>query len=171
MTDAQKAVYQFLAENLIFYRHANHKRVSAISECALPEKLLGGCMPKNLLLTPRNKSAYYLLIMHPQSEFRTGPVSRQAGASRLSFASDDALHALFHTHPGAVSPFGFLFDKENRVNLLIDRRLMSEENLIFHPLENTASLLLERNVFIDTVLPLLKRTPVFIDMPEIRKDF
>lgn len=170
MTNAQKAVYAFLAENGISYRHANHVRVSAISECALPEKLLGGCMPKNLLLTPRNESAYYLLVMHPESAFKTGIVSKQAGASRLSFASDEALDRLFHTHSGAVSPFGFLFDKENKVHLLIDRKLLSEDRLIFHPLENTASLLLERDVFLDTLLPLLKRMPTFVDMPEIRKE-
>jgi len=170
MTNAQKAVYAFLAQNGISYRHANHERVSAISECALPEKLLGGCMPKNLLLTPRNESAYYLLVMHPESAFKTGLVSKQAGASRLSFASDEALETLFHTHSGAVSPFGFLFDKENRVHLLIDRKLLSEEKLIFHPLENTASLLLEKGVFYETVLPLLKRVPTFIDMPELRKE-
>jgi len=170
MLDAQRAVYAFLAENNISYRHAYHKRVSAISECALPEKLLGGCMPKNLLLTPRNESAYYLLVMHPESVFKTGLVSKQAASSRLSFASDEALEKLFHTHPGAVSPFGFLFDAENKVNLLIDRRLLSEEKLIFHPLENTASVLLQKDVFLNTALPLFKRAPVYIDMPEIRKE-
>ena len=170
MTSAQKAVYAFLAENHISYRHANHVRVSSISECALPEKLLGGCMPKNLLLTPRNESAYYLLVMHPESAFKTGLVSKQAGAARLSFASDEALGTLFYTHSGAVSPFGFLFDKESKVHLLIDRKLLSEEKLIFHPLENTASLLLEKDAFFKTVLPLLNRVPNFIDMPELRKE-
>lgn len=170
MTSAQKAVYAFLAENNISYRHAHHKRVSAISECALPETLLGGCMPKNLLLAPRNESAYYLLVMHPDSAFKTGLVSKQAGASRLSFASDEALDRLFRTHSGAVSPFGFLFDAENKVRLLIDRKLLLEEKLIFHPLENTASLLLQRDVFFSTVLPLLKRVPTVIDMPELRKE-
>ena len=170
MTIAQKAVYAFLAENGICYRHANHVRVSAISECALPEKLLGGCMPKNLLLAPRNESAYYLLVMHPQSAFKTGLISKQAGASRLSFASDEALEKLFHTHPGAVSPFGFLFDTENKVHLLIDRKLLSEDRLIFHPLENTASLLVERDTFLHTILPLLKRAPTFVDMPGLRKE-
>ena len=127
-------------------------------------------MPKNLLLTPRNESAYYLLVMHPESEFKTGLVSKQAASSRLSFASDEALHALFHTHSGALSPFGFLFDRENRVRLLIDRRLLMEEKLIFHPLENTASVLLENALFFEKVVPLFNRAPTFIDMPEIRKD-
>ena len=170
MLDAQRAVYAFLAENKIPYRHAYHARVSAISECTLPEKLLGGCMPKNLLLAPRNESAYYLLLMHPESVFKTGLVSKQAGSSLLSFATDEALNTLFHTHPGAVSPFGFLFDKDKRVSFLMDRKLLSEEKLIFHPLENTASLLLERDVFLEKVLPLLNRSATFIDMPEIRKD-
>ena len=170
MTEAQTAVYAFLAENRIFYRHAHHKRVSAISECALSEKLLGGCMPKNLLLAPRSESVCFLLIMHPKSAFRTSLVSKQAASSRLSFASDEVLEKLFHTHSGAVSPFGFLFDTDQKVRLLIDKKLLAEENLIFHPLENTASVLLSKDVFIHKVLPLLKRVPTYIDMPELRKD-
>lgn len=170
MTDPQKAVYAFLAENGISYRHASHERVSAISECRLPEQLLDGCMPKNLLLAPRTESVCFLLIMHPESVFKTGLVSRQAASSRLSFASNEALFSLFRTHSGAVSPFGFLFDREKRVQLLIDRRLLSEKALIFHPLENTASVRLERDVFFSRVLPLLNREPIFVDMPEARKD-
>lgn len=165
MTDVEKSVYAFLAENNLFYRHARHRRISAISDCALAETLLGGCMPKNLLLTPRNESAYYLLVMHPKSVFRTSHVSRQAQSSRLSFASEDALLRLFHTHSGAVSPFGFLFDKDKRVQLLIDKKLMDEKHLIFHPLENTASLMVSKDDFFDRILPLLDRPPLFIEMP------
>lgn len=170
MTSSEKRVYLFLAENMIPYRHTRHKRVSAISDCTLPESLLGGRMPKNLLLTPRNESEYYLLVMHPESLFRTSLVSRQAGASRLQFAGDKALDTLFHTHSGAVSPFGFLFDTKKRVKLLMDKRLKEDASLIFHPLENTASVLLNADTFLYRVLPLLERTPVWIDMPDIRKE-
>jgi len=170
MTDAEKRVYAFLAENGIAYRIARHKRISAISDCRLAEELLGGCMPKNLLLAPKNESEYCLLVMHPESIFRTGFVSKQVNSSRLQFASDKALMHLFHTHSGAVSPFGFLFDTEKRVRLLMDSRLREEKYLIFHPLENTLSLRLDRSLFLDRVLPLLERTPVWIDMPGTRKD-
>lgn len=170
MTDAEKRVYAFLAENGIFYRHARHRRISAIQDCRLAEELLSGCMPKNLLIAPKNESAYYLLVMHPESVFRTSLVSKQANSSRLQFVTDAALMRLFHTHPGAVSPFGFLFDKEKRVNLLMDTRLREETHLIFHPLENTSSLRLESRVFHNTLLPLLDRKPIWIDMPGLRKD-
>lgn len=170
MTLPEQCVYAFLARNLIPYRHTRHKRVSAIADCVLPEALLGGRMPKNLLLAPRNESEYYLLIMHPESLFQTSRVSRQAGASRLQFASDEALLKLFHTHSGAVSPFGFLFDTEKRVRLLMDRRLQKETRLIFHPLENTASVLLTQEVFLKTLLARLGREPLWVDMPEIRKE-
>ena len=167
MTDSEKRVYAFLAENGLFYRHARHRRISALSDCRLAEEKLSGCMPKNLLLTPKTCSEYHLLVMHPKSVFRTSLVSKQVGSSRLQFASDEALNGFFHTHPGAVSPFGFLFDPEKRVRLILDKRLLQEEFLIFHPLENTASLRMPTRLFVSTVLPLLERTPVWIDMPEI----
>lgn len=165
MTHAEQSVYAFLAKNKLSYRHTRHRRISAISDCALAEMLLDGCMPKNLLLTPRNESAYYLLIMHPKSVFKTSSVSKQACSSRLSFASEEALGQLFHTHIGAVSPFGFLFDTKKRVNLLVDRKLLNEKTLIFHPLENTASVRVNADDFFKKILPLLEREPHFIEMP------
>ncbi|MBQ3079659.1 MAG: hypothetical protein IJC48_06660 [Clostridia bacterium] len=164
MTDSEKRVYRHLAEHRLTYRIAAHKRVSAISECVIAEKLLGGVMPRNLFLSPRNESHFYLLIAHPESVFRTSSVSRQAGASRLSFGSEEALGRLLHTHSGAVSPLGLIFDEDRRVTLLVDRKLLTENALIFHPLENTASVRMEKDVFFHGFLSSVSRDFTVIDM-------
>ena len=109
MTDAERAVYAFLDEKGIAYHSLSHARVSAIEDCLPIAERLGGVVPRNYFLAPRNQSEFYLLLAHPDSVFRTSSVSRQAGASRLMFAPEDALSRLLHTHPGAVSPLGLLF--------------------------------------------------------------
>ena len=157
MTQSESEALAYLTEHGIPFTRAEHERVSAISECKVAEALLGALMPRNLFLTPRAKSAYYLLIAHPESAFRTSSVSRQAGSSRLSFADEADLSAILHTHPGAVSPLGFIFESAKDVRLLVDERLLSEEALLFHPLENTSSVKLTREAFFGAFLTSLGR--------------
>lgn len=166
MTQAEIAVFAYLAKMKIPYRIARHRRISAISECTLAEKLLGGVMPRNLFLAPKNNSAHYLLLAHPESIFRTSSVSRQAGSSRLSFGSEEALSRLLHTHPGAVSPMGFVFEEAKEVRLLVDRRLFAEKTLIFHPLENTSSVRMAAGDFFGLFLPSLGKNLTTVDLDE-----
>ena len=164
MTQSEEAVLDYLEKHGIPYTRAEHERVSAISECKLPERLLSALMPRNLFLTPRSRSAYYLLVAHPDSVFRTSSVSRQVGSSRLSFADEDALWELLNTHPGAVSPLGLIFDSKNQVRLLIDRKLLTEPALLFHPLDNASSVKLTHDDFFNRFLGTLKRGMTLVDM-------
>lgn len=153
-------VLAFLEAHGITYELARHERVSSIDECALPMKLLHALMPRNYFLCPRNQSTFYLLAAHPDSVFRTSSVSRQAGASRLSFAPEEKLHELLHTFAGAVSPLGLIYDREKKIRLLWDRRLLSESRLLFHPLDNTMSV----KVAAAELLRALDREITYIDM-------
>ena len=163
MTAEERSVYRYLAEKRICYRLARHHRVSAIKDCVVSEALLGGLMPRNLFLQPRNGSSAFLFILHPESPFRTSHVSRQANSSRLSFGSEEALKQMLHTHPGAVSPLGLIFESAKDVSLLIDRKLLAEKTLIFHPLENTASLRMDAETFFHGFLRSLQKNYLLID--------
>lgn len=164
MTDAEKSAYALLDDLGIAYRVLAHERVSAIEDCLPIAERLGGVVPRNYFLAPRNQSEFYLLLAHPDSVFRTSSVSRQAGASRLMFAPEDTLLQLLHTHPGAVSPLGLMFESARDVRLLVDRRLLRENVLVFHPLENTASVALQSADFFDTFLRAIHKAYTPVDM-------
>lgn len=159
MTAVDEAL-AFLTEHGIEYELAEHERVSSIEECALPMKLLHALMPRNYFLCPRNQCTIYLLAAHPDSVFRTSSVSRQAGASRLSFAPEEKISELLHTFAGAVSPLGLIYDPEKKIRLLWDKRLISEEQLLFHPLINTMSVKVRQT----ELLTALNREITYIDM-------
>ena len=160
MTQTTDSVFRFLAEHGIAYELAEHQRVSSIEECALPMKLLDGLMPRNYFLCPRNQSGFYLLVAHPDSLFRTSSVSHQAGASRLSFAPEEKIGELLHTYAGAVSPLGLIFDTEQKVHLLWDKKLINEEYLLFHPLDNTMTVKVKQR----ELFSALNRDITYIDM-------
>lgn len=144
-------VFSYLDGAGIKYEYIEHEPVTDMASCVPNADRLGAPMPRNIFLTPRNRSMYLLAIVPPFASFRTSLVSKQLGCSRLSFAPADILDEYLHTQPGAVSPMGLIFDTERRVRFAMDRALMDEKRLAFHPCADTMTLALERDAFLDFI--------------------
>jgi len=147
----------------IKYDMAEHPPVTTIADCLYAQNALAAIVPKNLFLTPRNMSAFYLCLMSPEAEFRTADISKKIGSSRLSFAPADRLMRLMRTAPGAISPLGLLFDEGRAVRLIADKRLQGEARLAFHPCVNTATIAIDTHDFIDIFLPFTGHSLTWVD--------
>lgn len=117
---------------------------------------------KNLLLCNRQQTAFYLLVISPDSHFRTAELSHELGVSRLSFAPEDALPRLLGLEKGAVSPLGLWFDQEQQVRLLFERAIRKPGKIAFHPCDNTATVVFEQEVFWQQVVPTLKHAVTMV---------
>jgi len=63
---------------------------------------------------------------------------RQLGAKKtLSFGSPELLMALLGVTPGSVTPFGAVNDREGRVTVVLEERMMGCAPLNYHPLVNS----------------------------------
>lgn len=164
MASVKEDVLAALGALGIPYELLEHAPVHTMEDCRAAEEALGGVMPKNLFLTPRNHASHHLLIARAEAPFRTSRVSRQLGVSRLSFATAEELMDMLRTLPGAISPMGLLFDGEKKVRLAIDRELRGEERLLFHPCVNTATLAISGADFFGRLLPALGHEAVYVDM-------
>ena len=96
------------------------------------EQVLGAGICKNLFLTNRQQTAFYLLLMPGHKPFRTKDLSHQIGSARLSFASPEHMLELLDIAPGSVSVLGLMNDHDGRVRLLIDRDLLQDAYLCCH---------------------------------------
>ncbi len=133
-----------------------HAPAPTMADClALPYAAPDVTFCKNLLLTPANRSAYYLYVTLPDKAFRTGDVSKRIGSSRLSFAPADCLPEMLRLEPGSLSPLGLWFDGEQRITLVIDRDVQRPGRIAFHPCDNTATVIFDQQVFFEQVLPAL----------------
>ena len=164
MASVKEDVLAALGALGIPYELLEHAPVHTMEDCRAAEEALGGVMPKNLFLTPRNHASHHLLIARAEAPFRTSRISRQLGVSRLSFATAKELMDMLRTLPGAISPMGLLFDGEKKVHLAIDRALRVEERLLFHPCVNTATLAISGADFFGRLLPALGHEAVYVDM-------
>lgn len=148
------------------YELISHPPAHTMEDCQLPMQRLGGIMPKNLFLRPRRQEEYYLCVAHPAAPFRTSSVSKQAGASRLGFASEAELMQYLRTRPGSISPLALLFEESKAVHLLMDEALRNEPRLIFHPCDNRYSLALSNEDFFGRLLPSSGHSVAWVTMSE-----
>lgn len=163
-TPVEEAIYDKLDELNISYLRVDHEHADTMEDCREVERVLGTKICKNLLLTNRQKTRFYLLMLPGDKVFKTKDLSAQLGVARLSFAGPEDMERLLHTTPGSVSALELLFDTEHQVTLVIDKELAGDNCISGHPGISTSTLRLFRE---DMMVYLLAvgHSPVYVDLP------
>ena len=163
-TPVEDRTYAALEELGIPFDRVDHDPAEDMADCAVISQALGADICKNLLLTPRNRSAFYLLCMPGDKPFSTKDFSKLIGSSRLSFATEEDLIGLLGCHAGSASILGLMNDTEHRVTLAIDRTVAEDEWFGCHPCENTSSLRLKTCDVLEKFLPATGHEAVIVDL-------
>ena len=161
----EERCYDLLDSLGIAYFRVDHEHADTIEMCEEVEKLLGCTICKNLFLTNRQQTDFYLLIMPGEKPFKTKLLSKQIGSARLSFASPEHMQELLGLTPGSVSVLGLMNDTKKKVRLLVDKDLLKEENFGCHPCLNSSSLRFTTEALLHTLLPALGHEPVYVELP------
>lgn len=161
----QQEILSLLDINRIVYQRHVHQPAFSIEDC-LRMPFIGKeiTICKNILLCNRQQTEYFLMLLCPQTPFRTAVVSKALGVSRLSFAPKEALIKLLHVQAGSVSPLGLLYDTGRRITLCYEKAVQHTPCIAFHPCDNTATLVFEQHVFWQEVLPLLGVIPILLEI-------
>ena len=164
-SEREQRVYEFLDQLGVNYERVDHPRAETMEACTEIDKSLGVTMCKNLFLCNRQKTEFYLLLMPGDKPFKTKDLSAQLGIARLSFADSDAMLEFLDILPGAVSVMGLMNDTLNRVNLLIDSDIISDEFIGCHPCECTSSMKIAMSDILTKFLPAVKHQYITVDLP------
>jgi Ala-tRNA(Pro) deacylase len=164
-SEAETAVYDFLDSLAVNYKTLCHPAAFTMEECEAVRARLNAPVFKNLFLTNRQQTDYYLLMIPADKPFKTKYLSSQLGCARLSFASAEAMMEMLHIAPGAVSPMGLIHDKECRVRLIIDRDLAAIDLYACHPCVNTASVAISLSDLLNKVIPATNHTFTWVTLP------
>lgn len=162
---AETAVYDTLDRLGIEYSTLTHPEAFSMEECERVREQIGAPVFKNLFLTNKQQTQFYLLMMPADKPFKTKYLSSQLGCARLSFASPGNMLEFLHTQPGSVSPMGLIHDTSHRVRLIIDRDLEHGERYACHPCINTASVCLTLSDLLEKVMPATGHTHTFVELP------
>lgn len=140
--------YNLLDSLEIEYERVDHEALNTMEACEEVDRLLRAVICKNLFLCNRQKTKFYLLLMPGDKTFKTKELSSQINSARLSFASPEDMGKLLNLTPGSVTIMGLMYDKENKVQLLVDEDVLKSEYFGCHPCINTSSIKLKtKDVF------------------------
>lgn len=160
----EQRVYDFLDGLGIDYMRADHEPAMTMEVCEEIDRTLGTAICKNLFLSNRQQTVFYLLMMPGDKVFKTKDLSAQIGSSRLSFGTPEFMEELLDITPGSLSILGLMNDKEMKVNLLIDQDILSGESIGCHPCINTSSLKISTADMTEKIIPALGHEPRIVHL-------
>lgn len=160
----EQKCYDILDRLGVEYAGVDHEHADTIEVCHEIESTLGAKICKNLFLTNRQQTEFYLLLMPGDKPFKTKLLSKQIGTARLSFASSEHMQELLDITPGSVSVLGLMNDG-GRVHLVIDSDLLKDEFIGCHPCINTSTLRIRTSDILEKFLPEVGHEYAVVELP------
>ena len=124
-------------------------------------------MFKNLFLTNKQGTLFFLLMICADKPFKTKFLSSQLDCARLSFESEQQMVDFLQIHPGAVSPMGLIHDTGHHVRVIIDSELKDVQTYACHPCVNNASIVMKMSDLLDKVIPATGHDHTSVDRPRL----
>ena len=160
----EQRCYEFLDRLGVEYARVDHEPAENMEVCQTIETVLGAPICKNLFLCNRQQTQFYLLLMPGDKPFRTKEFSKKIESSRLSFATAEYMEQYLDITPGSVSILGLMNDKDNVVQLAVDKDLLRQEYFGCHPCINTSSLRLRTEDVFGPILKALGHTMTIVEL-------
>ncbi len=102
---------------------------------------------KNLFFRNHKGNRHYLVVLDCERDLDIHDLEKRLHQGKLSFASPQRMEKYLGLQPGSVSPFGLINDSENHVHLFMDKNLLEEKALSFHPNDNHATVVIKADEF------------------------
>jgi len=134
----------FLESHDIAFQRVAHPPVYTCEQAELYRPPMPGVSTKNLFLTDKKRSRYFLVTTHCEKKLDLRALGEKLKAHKLHFGSEGCLRELLGLTPGAVTILGLINDVERRVEFWVDAEIWSAEAYLCHPLVNTATLVISR---------------------------
>ena len=141
----EKELLEKLDKNKYSYTLYKHDPLFTVEDSIIKRGQIKGTHSKNLFLKNK-KNQFFLFSCLENAKVDLKKLSKNLNLGNVSFAKEEYLKKILGVEPGSVTPFGLLNDTDQKVTFYIDKMLLSEEVINFHPLVNTSTLsLLNKN--------------------------
>ncbi len=155
-------LFDFLHELGIETKTATHPAAFTVEDARALRGQIAGGHTKNLFLKDK-KGRLWLVVALEDTPVDLKRLNRRIGSARLSFGKAELLQEVLGVKPGSVTPFALMNDADNRVQVVLDERMMDYEVLNFHPLINTATTSINREDFL-RFLRATGHEPLIVDV-------
>ena len=116
----------------------SHPPVFTVEESRVLRGAIPGAHIKNLFLKDK-KAVLWLVVCEEDAAIDLKALPAVIGSARLSFGRPELLREVLGIEPGSVTPFALINDRQRRVNVILDARILAADRVNCHPLVNTAT--------------------------------
>lgn len=136
-------VYKVLEELGIQYEKVEHPALYTTEDDKKYNLTFNGVVCKNLFIRNKNKSKYYLISLPLDKRINLKELETKLNESRLSFGNEEILYEKLKVKSGSVSLLNIIEVEKTDVVFIIDKLLLKENKVGFHPNINTVTVLFE----------------------------
>lgn len=117
-----------------------HSEIKTVKEGLEVCSGITGSFVKNLYIKDKKDNFYLLSALHnTETPYKTLGKLLNVGSSGVRAAPVEKLQEHLLVFPGAVNLFALANDHSNKVKLLLDSKLLDTEEVLIHPMTNTAT--------------------------------
>ena len=163
-TELHKMVYNTLEELQIPFKRVDTDEAITMEDCVEIGKKLNTSIVKTLFLCNRQKTSFYLFVTTEDKPFVTKDFSHALEISRVSFATPEMLLNMLGTKVGSATALSCIFDKENKVRIILDKDAVSSEWYGCSDGTTTGYMKLKTEDLINKYLPFVNHIPTIIEI-------
>lgn len=161
-TELQKLVYTTLQALNIPFERVDTDEAITMDDCVVINQKLDMQMVKTLFLCNRQQTEFYLFTTAGDKVFKSKDFSHALGISRVSFAPAELLYSMLGTHIGAATILSTLLDSKNRVQVVFDNDVATQQWYGCSDGTTTGYLKIATEYIINTFLLFTKHAPKII---------
>lgn len=158
------SICEILTQSGVSFERYDHPPVATCEEAAIHLRGVHGAGSKNLFLRNKKGDRHFLVAVHEDKRVDLARLSETLAAGRLGFASADRMERYLGVKPGAVTILALINDTAGAVEAYIDRDLWEASAIQCHPMENTATLVINPHA-IRGFLESRGRSMTVLDVP------
>ena len=136
-----------LSKQKIKFDVCEHAPLHTVLESKELRGKIKGAHTKNLFLKNK-KNNFFLFSCLESTTVDLKKLTKVLGLGNVSFASNLYLTNILGVNPGSVTPFGLINDRESETKFFLDKKILYNKKVNFHPLVNTSTVSLNTNDFL-----------------------
>lgn len=163
-SDLEKRIYEKLSELNISFDRVDNDTVETMEECVEINNKLGTEIRKTIIVCNDKKTKFYLVVLPAEKRFDSKLFRDKMQCSRVSFAKAEDMQELLNILPGSATVMSIINDKENIVQVVIDKEVATSEYFGCNTGENTRHIKIKTSDLINNFLNNTNHEPIIIDL-------
>ena len=152
------------------YELVEHEAVPTVAEMLEKVKFsTPTLLAKNLFLKNKKKEdSYYLVVAQHDTAVNNDLLAKHFGVAKgnLRNGEADTMLSVLGVKPGSVNLFSIINDSEDKVKLVLDRKVHEAANIGVHPMDNTATVRIGQDV-LNYIISFSNHEAEIIDFAEL----